>query len=888
MLRVKTIHARSSGASARYYTKYLEADDGERPGFWLGRQAGEMGVSGAVGTAELEALLSGHHPVTGEQLGSKYVDRHRKNGKVIRAVSGYDGTFSAPKSVSAWWGLTRDPGLQEAHDLAVQVVLEHVEARATTRVRVNGPRMFPDVENGLTMAVFPQPTSREDDPQLHTHAVISAKVVAPSGRWYALDGHYVKKHQRSLGGLYQSVLRAELSHRYGVSWGPIEEGQAEIIGMPDEVMQAFSKRTRQVEERREILVDSFRDREGRDPTRWEHAAIKREAAADSRRAKSGLGVDELTVRWRDEAAELGWTPERVTRAVTQQQRSLERPGPVTTAQVVDALSAKKSTWRRTDILGAICDVAPVHPGVGGRDWARSLERAADEVMATQTNLDAEVEGPVRASDGRSVWTDPIERHLTDERVLAQEERIIAFALDAQADQPAPSATVDTDNLDLLQAEAARAVAGHDRLVLVVGPAGTGKTTALARSTSDLRLHRRPVFGVAPTAKAARVLAAETGIEAETVAKLLYEWDRPTGPSAEFELPPETTLLVDETGMVGTDSLDRLVGLAQSQHWRLVLVGDPRQLHAVGRGGMFDELCRVGRLHELTTTHRFTHDWEQNATRQLRAGRSAAIDAYIAHHRVDTGDLEDHLERIADAWIDHTAAGRSIAVTAETNLHVDTLNESIQARRRDRGHVDDRHLARIAGDEAVGVGDIVVTRRNDRTTLTSDGEPIRNRERWRVDRVGVDGSLDVSRLDARGQATLSAEYARSHVRLGYASTAHGVQGETADVSYTLITESTTHRSLYVGATRGRDANHLAVITATLDLDDARETLEWVLADDRADIPAVARRRELTESAPNVNEDIHVVDQVDAEASRMRRMLDDFAREARNEASRGIGR
>ena len=93
------------------------------------------------------------------------------------------------------------------------------------------------------MATFRQTTSRADDPQLHTHAVISAKVQTVDGRWLALDARFLKRHQRMLGGLYQSVLRAELTHRYGIAWGPIVNGQAEIAGVPAELLEVFSKRT---------------------------------------------------------------------------------------------------------------------------------------------------------------------------------------------------------------------------------------------------------------------------------------------------------------------------------------------------------------------------------------------------------------------------------------------------------------------------------------------------------------------------------------------------------------------------------------------------------------------------------------------------------------------
>jgi conjugative relaxase-like TrwC/TraI family protein len=175
VLRVTTIHAHSAAASARYYTRYLTGDGPDAEGHWLGRQASAMGLAGSVETDDLEALLSGHDPATGQQLGYPLVDRVDSKGRLIRAVAGFDATFSAPKSLSVWWGLTGDSGLLDAHNLAVQAVLDHVERYgATTRIRVGNARQHPDAA-GLVMAAFAQATSREDDPQLHTHVVISAR-----------------------------------------------------------------------------------------------------------------------------------------------------------------------------------------------------------------------------------------------------------------------------------------------------------------------------------------------------------------------------------------------------------------------------------------------------------------------------------------------------------------------------------------------------------------------------------------------------------------------------------------------------------------------------------------------------------------------------------------
>ena len=273
MLRVTTLYASSAVATAAYYTRYLAQAPGEEPGVWSGQQAADLGLDGHVDADALQPLLEGRDPHSGAPLGLPLRDRTLVTGKVVRAVAGFDATFSAPKSVSVWWALTGDRGVLDAHDVAVRAVLDHLERfGATTRVRVNGGRQYPDTD-GLTVAAFRQTTSRADDPQLHTHAVISAKVQTDDGRWMALDARYLKRHQRMLGGFYQSVLRAELTHRYGVAWEPIVNGQAELAGVPRDLLEVFSKRTDQVDAALAAKVEEFHAREGRDPTRWERACL---------------------------------------------------------------------------------------------------------------------------------------------------------------------------------------------------------------------------------------------------------------------------------------------------------------------------------------------------------------------------------------------------------------------------------------------------------------------------------------------------------------------------------------------------------------------------------------------------------------------------------------
>lgn len=848
MMRPNPIHSCSAQAAAKYYTRYLTDAPGEAPGVWSGSQAAALGLTREVTGDDLLALLQGYDPVSGSPLGRPFRDRYFANGEVSYAVAGFDLTFSAPKSVSAMWALTQDERYLVAHDRAVAVALRHLERYgSTTRRRTENGRLHPDTR-GLIIASFRQTTSRSDDPQLHTHVVVSNKVQTLEGQWYALDAQYLMKHPWMLGAIYQSVLRSELAHEFGVAWEPIVKGQAEMLGMPPEVRAIFSKRSEQIERAIADKLTDFRSRQGRDPNEWELGAIKREAAEDTRGPKSGNGVPELATRWQAEAASVGWDAPSLAEALHVAAREAgPEPERVGLDEIVAALSTAGSTWNRAQVMWALCDVARPQARLTGDEWAEVLERVVDEVIGRCVELDPiDSSAPRRKSDGRSMWLPPISAHITTEAILREEEFVLTWALDAQPDPPHPSTSVRTDGLDVLQASAAASVAGTDRLVLVVGPAGAGKTTMLRVAVDDLVSEGRGVFGVAPSAKAARVLERETGVPSDTLAKLLYEWSRDDRPPDErYRLPAGTTVLVDEAGMVSTPALARLVTLADDQQWRLALVGDHHQLQAVGRGGLFHELCQSGVAHELARIHRFREPWEAAASLLLRQGDARGLDAYFEHGRVHAGTFDEHLAMITDKWFTVAGAGKRLAVVCSTNEHVDAANAAIQQARVQCGELDAATMTPIAGGEHAAVGDVVMTRRNDRMIQTTDGEPIRNREAWRVATVGADRSLTVSSIGGHGVAVLPSEYAREHVRLGYAATEHGYQGDTVRVGLELASTATTRRGLYSGVTRATDENLILVVTETHNLAEARSVLEAVLAADRSDVPAVAQRRELAQ-------------------------------------------
>ena len=249
-------------------------------------------------------------------------------------------------------------------------------------------------------------------------------------------------------------------------------------------------------------------------------------------------------------------------------------------------------------------------------------------------------------------------------------------------------------------------------------------------------------------------------------------------------------------------------------------------------------------HELVRIHRFTHPWEAAASLQLRAGDPDAIDLYESHGRIQPGTLDEHLAGIAHDWLTLTAAGRTVAVTASSNQHVDALNNTIQHARLDAGQLDPATAVAIAGGERAHVGEIVVTRRNDRRLTTSIGETVRNRDHWTVTATHPDG-----RAHRRAARRPRDRHPAGRVRRPSMSGSATPPPSTATraTPSTSASPSPPPPPPIAGSTspppEDGDENRIHVITDTDDLAEARDVLDGVLAHDRADIPAVTQRRHL---------------------------------------------
>jgi ATP-dependent exoDNAse (exonuclease V) alpha subunit len=488
------------------------------------------------------------------------------------------------------------------------------------------------------------------------------------------------------------------------------------------------------------------------------------------------------------------------------------------AHAVEMVASSSTTWLRADLAREIAARLPAEVAASAADVVRVVDELAERASEHCVELHPRPRrAGARRHDGRPVTEHVVDRRLTTPALLEQEAGLLRWARANVGLRP-PSASDDEP-----QVIAARDVAGCRRLVLVVGPAGAGKTTMLAGSVAELRDQQRAVMGLAPSGKAADGLARETGSTATTVAKLLHEYGRVNGPQPEWRLPPATTLILDEAGMASTDDLARLVALADRHDWRLVCVGDPAQLPAVGRGGIFAHWCAILPAHHLEKVRRFAEAWQAEASLVLRQGDPAAAALYARHRRLRTVHPALIADRVARQYERHAEGGGTVAITTASTGTARAINLEIQRRRHPRQLGPS---VTLADGTSAFVGDRVATRRNDAGLVATGGTTVRNRQTWTVTAIGDDGSLTLADGE-RGSVQLPSKYVARHVELGWAVTGYGNQGTTVDHGICVIEPASTRAGIYVAMTRGRSRN-VAWIVDRNGTDDAEVSFAGAIA------------------------------------------------------------
>jgi conjugative relaxase-like TrwC/TraI family protein len=809
--------AKIGTASWRYYTGAVacRATDyylgvGEAPGRWHGRGLEALGLDpGAVVSEEqLEALFArALHPGTGERLGRAW----RADG-----VTGFDLTFSAPKSVSALWALGNPDvaaAATGAHRAAVAAALAYLDTHAgLSRRGTDGTEQLRT--DGLAVALFDHRTSRCADPQLHTHALVVNKVFCSDGIWRTIDASELFHHKKSAGMIYQSALRNELTGRLGAAFEAVNEhGQAEITGVPQELIKLWSKRGAAIEIEAAPRIAEYETTLGRTLTTAERATVMKTAVLKTRPDKAHPEPATLRQKWVAEAGAAGFTPPDLMATFTAAARERPAPAESTEAELLfDAVRAAgqaRAVFSRADLAGQVAARLPATALTAG-EVVTLVEELADRALelAEAVSVGEHPRGVTpRASDSRWASAQVLE---AEARILSLAERGRGGGYGRVPDLLLIPRLL-TAGLDASQYEAARRLAGDgDFLSVLTAPAGAGKTHTLGAATAAWERTGFRVVGLAPSARAAAELGAVTGGRADTLAKWLHDQTRLRSlPAAEFAwaVPDDrTVLLIDEASMANTLDLDLLVGQAGRAAAKVVLVGDPAQIGVVkGPGGMLAALAHAGHGIELNFVHRFNHDWEKQASLVLREGDPDILHVYDQAGRLHPCPGNDQaLDAVHEHWAAARTEGHEVLMMARTRADVDALNARARAALLDAWRIAGP-INRL-GERDWQLGDLLRARGNDRRILVGEGH-VRNGDLYRVrDAQGPGGGLVVEDLDGRHRTLLPPEYVAEHAEYGWASTIDAAQGATTGVGIVLVRPGLDREHLYVGMTRGREANH----------------------------------------------------------------------------------
>ena len=730
---------RSSAVSTKYFVQdgyYMKHElEHQQASFWYGGAAQSLGLRAHVLPSRFESVLSGHVPGTDLRLG-----RMREGEHVHRP--GWDITLSAPKSVSLEALVMGDRRVIRAHDEAVRATLEFVEAELLqTRGWDPATRRRPRVSaNGMVVAGFRHISSRDQDPQLHTHCVLANMTRNASGEWRSVEPTKILRSQKLIGAFYRNELARRLQ-TLGMAVSPTLVGRVpgfELAGYERSFLDAFSGR------RREILA--YLEKKELPYT----AENTQKAALRTRRRKEDRTLADLVPAWRARARALGLVrekealrPPRPLDPLTGERVRVPRVPPP------DLPPNRIRSMKRAPALpklprqprGGVGQRAGARPtGVGFRAPAElslrqergvleAVARAVAHVAERRTTIpEAEIRAvalghapgrytlaQIDAAIGRLVRSGALieverrgmDRAFVTDRAVKAERRVLASMRAgrgkgmALANGETVEKRLDGSRLTRGQREAIRTVLlSNDLVIGVQGHAGSGKTTmlrAVKELLGDTRAVDRKIQGLAPSAAAARVLSREAGIPTRTLQYFLTRFGDLSDPERLARGRAEyggAVLAVDEASMIGSVRMEALLRVARALDVaRVVLVGDIKQLKAVDAGQPFRLLQKAGMATATMKEVMRQRDPELRAAAGLaREGEPGAAIAALGN-RVQEAPPEELGPEAGRRWLALAPEHRAdTLIFAPTHAICRQANDTVREGLADEGLLTGRTLA----------------------------------------------------------------------------------------------------------------------------------------------------------------------------------------------------
>lgn len=627
MLNHKVLTRQDIGDVANYYGDGADdyyAKEGESQ-VWQGKGAEILGLTGTVDRERFRDLLAGRITPNGESVRTSTRDDSKTR-------IGIDLTFSAPKSVSIVALVGGDAAMIAAHDIAVQRALEHAEAFAQARIKEGGKSRI-EMTGNLIVAKFRHETTRAQDPDLHTHAVVMNLTRRADGQWRALRNDEIVKMTRYLGAIYRAELARELEgHGHQLRHG--RDGTFDLAAISRDQVLAFSRRSAEIEAH---LAS-------RGLTAETASAAERQMATMKTRSKKDANLDRagLHQQWRDRAAELGISFDRSANDPSAASASSDQPQH-STATALDALADAEAAKRavrfainhltereaviskstltdmalkhdlgRTNVTaihaavadavatGRLVEEVPLYHGVGAAphtaqteaDWVSRLIGSGETPATALERFQAAL------AAGGLIRREP---RYTTSIAIARERQVLAIeqagrgGVNPIMSREAAARYFAKQSLNAGQQAAATLILStNNRVVGIEGYAGTGKSHMLDKAKTRIMAEGFARAGydfqaLAPYGTQKQALR-ELGVNARTVAAFLKATDK--------KITDRTVLVVDEAAVIPARQMAALLSAAEKAGARVALVFDRAQTQAIEAGRPVDQLVRNG----METTH----------------------------------------------------------------------------------------------------------------------------------------------------------------------------------------------------------------------------------------------------------------------------------------------
>ena len=752
--------------SADYYAKNPEE---KQSGEWIGRGAQRFGLFEPPTREQLQSVLAGS--LEGERV---------KNAGKPDRQTGWDLTFSPPKSVSIAWALANPEQrakIEEAHHATVKEVFKYLEPKITTRRGYMGNRKE---EAYIMGAMITHHTSRANDPQLHSHVVVPNFAGRTDGTVGTIESKAFYEYKMTVGALYQAGLAHRLNS-LGYTIEPGQKGTFRLSGVDERLEKLFSKRNAQIG--KVVKAKEIKTYAG-----------SAKVALTTRPRKEATTLSERTAAWRREAKAVGLSTDIVYK---KNPSAIDKPNSLDILNAATGkLTQSQSVFREKDVVRELA-------------VASMGKLSAQEILELfkTARREEQIITLARDKSGKLVFTT---REMIDveKKMIGHLENLTGKR---QHGVDPVAALNQRKFLSDEQKHSIQAACGKSAIVIIQGRAGTGKTTMLSAVNESYSAAGWQVQGISLAGQAAQNLEQHTGIKSQTIAA----WQRQSegGELAQGQrLNNKTVLVVDEAGMVGSRQMAAILEKADTAGAKVILIGDERQLQPIEAGGALHSLDR--RLAQLNTEasscmediKRQREEWMREIVKQAAQGhieealkeldKRGQVEIYSSATQAREKLVSDYLEKNASAQ----AQKESIILTNhKSDAH--TINQAVREKLQEQGRVGENRLEVDNGQNKIALaeGDRIMFTRNDYNLDVRNGQRgtvIEARERTQTIKVEMDNkqnkTINVEKYD--------------HLDYGWASTTHKAQGITVDRAYVYMHTQepmASQQSTYVQISRSRE-------------------------------------------------------------------------------------